>query len=179
MFAVFGVPDLSEGGLRAGLRRLRQVVSAEESPQTVGISAAISEQRARVLRAERDYDAEVIEGHDLKRIRDAAEARINEMEAQRLMSGRAGGLISVSNTENPARTFRDASLDVRREVIDILATVTLFSQPKGRKGFNPDSVEIEWHASEPTTLPCSRSHPLMPSPLFRLGQTMTRPGALA
>lgn len=127
---------------------LRKVVAAEESPQTAGISAAISEQRARILRAERDYDAEVIEGRDLKRIRDAAETRINELEAQRLMSGRAGGLIPVLNTDNPAQSFRDASLDVRREVIDILATVTLLSQPKGRKGFDPASVEIEWHGEQ-------------------------------
>lgn len=60
------------------------------------------------------------------------------------MSGRAGGLAPILNTNNPAQTFRDASLDIRREVIDILGTVTLFSQPKGRKGFNPASVSIEW-----------------------------------
>ena len=35
-------------------------------------SEQIAQQRARIARAERDYDAEVIEGADLARIRDAA-----------------------------------------------------------------------------------------------------------
>ena len=149
---------------------LRKVVAAEESPQTAGISAAISEQRARILRAERDYDAEVIEGRDLKRIRDAAEARINELEAQRLMSGRAGGLIPVLNTDDPAQSFRDASLDVRREVIDILATVTLLHQPKGRKGFNPASVTIEWNGQRANAV---AAQPLTPSYAVPLVQPRT------
>ena len=50
-----------------------------------GMDSAISDQRARILRAEADYDAEIIEARDLKRVRDAAEARIQELEAERLM----------------------------------------------------------------------------------------------
>jgi hypothetical protein len=115
---------------------LRKVEVIEDGPEGEGIWAAISEQRGRILRAQRDYDDEVIEGHDLKRIRDAAEARINELEA--------GGVAPILGTDNPARTFRSASLSVRRDVIDTLATVTLLRHRKGHKGFDPDSVVITW-----------------------------------
>lgn len=43
-----------------------------EASETSGISAAVAEQRGRILRAQRDYDAEVIEGCDLKRVRGPA-----------------------------------------------------------------------------------------------------------
>lgn len=45
------------------------------------------EQRARIARDERDYDAELIEGADLARIRDAARVEIGRLEAARLDSG--------------------------------------------------------------------------------------------
>ena len=123
---------------------LRTQMQTEDNPAVRGISAAISEQRARILRAQRDYDTEVIEGRDLKRVRDAAEARIAELEAERLQVGRASGLAPVLGTDDPAQSFRDGWLDLRRQVIDTLATVTLYPQPRGRKGFNPESVEIDF-----------------------------------
>lgn len=116
----------------------------EDNPATLGINAAISGQRARITRAQRDYDAEIIEGRDLKRVRDAAEARIHELEAQRALLGRSGVLVSILGVADPAKTFREGSLELRRQVIDALATVTLYPQPKGRKGFDPASVEIDF-----------------------------------
>lgn len=115
-----------------------------EAPESSGISAAIAEQRGRILRAQRDYDDEVIEGRDLKRIREAAEARIAELEAERLLQGRGGALAPILGTEDPATAFREAPLEVQRQVIDTLATVTLHAQPRGRRGFDPESVTVEW-----------------------------------
>lgn len=123
----------------------KAVPTSGTGPEVKGIEAAISEQRARVLRAQSDYDAEIIEGRDLKRIRDAAEARIQELEGQKLLHGRGGALAPILGVSDPAKAFEDASLDLRRQVIDALATVTLLPQPRGRKGFNPESVGIEWH----------------------------------
>lgn len=122
----------------------RKIPTAEDSPQNKSIEAAISDQRARIMRAQADYDAEIIEGRDLKRVRDAAEARIQELEVQRLSLGRAGALSPILGVTDPAAAFREASLDLRRQTIDALATVTLHPQPRGRKGFDPASVLIEW-----------------------------------
>jgi|GEM_PF-6232735 len=123
---------------------LRKHRMAEEDTQASGISASIAEQRGRILRAQRDYEDEVIEGRDLKRVREAAEARIAELEAERLLYGRGGVLAPILGTANPAEAFRAASLGVKRQVIDTLVTVTLYLQPRGRRGFDPDSVTFEW-----------------------------------
>lgn len=123
---------------------LRKEASPGPGAASSGIDAAISEQRARILRAQRDYDEEIIEGRDLKRIRDAAEARIAQLEAERLLRGQAAGLAPVLGAEDPSEAFLDASLEVQRQVIDVLATVTLHAQPRGMKGFKPASVTVEW-----------------------------------
>ena len=85
---------------------------ADGGPHAAGIDSAISDQRARILRAEADYDAEIIEARDLKRVRDAAEVRIQELEAERLMQGRAGALSPILGVDDPAEAFQDASLDL-------------------------------------------------------------------
>lgn len=126
---------------------LRTGAHVEDNPTTVGISAAISEQRAKIMRAQRDYDAEIIEGHDLKRVRAAAETRIHELESERLLHGRTSVLVPILGSDDPAQAFREGSLDVRRSTIDALAVVTLYPHPKGRKGFDPASVEIEWRVA--------------------------------
>lgn len=122
----------------------KRVLAPEGGSQAKGIDAAISEQRARILRAQSDYDAEIIEGRDLKRVRGAAEARIQELEAQKLLQGRGSALAPILGVADPAKAFTEASLDVRRQVVDALATITLLPQPRGRKGFDPDSVVVDW-----------------------------------
>lgn len=102
------------------------------------------DQRARILRAEADYDAEIIEARDLQRVRGAAEAHIQELEAERLMQGRAGVLSPVLGVDGPGQEFLIASLDLRRQIVDARAVVTLLPQPRGRKGFRPESVVFDW-----------------------------------
>ena len=123
---------------------LRQEVSTGADSASSGIDAAVSEQRARILRAQRDYDEEIIEGRDLKRIRDAAEGRIAQLEAERLTRGQAAGLAPVLGADDPSQAFLDASLEVQRQVIDVLVTVTLLPHPRGKKAFNPDTVVLKW-----------------------------------
>lgn len=123
---------------------LRKETITDSASATAGINAAISEQRARILRAQHDYDEEIIEGRDLKRIREAAEARIAQLESERLIQGQAAALAPVLGSDSPSQTFLDASLEVQRQVIDALATVTLLPHPRGKKTFNPDTVVIEW-----------------------------------
>lgn len=107
-------------------------------------SQRIAEQRARIARAERDYDAEIIEGTDLARIRDAARAEIQRLEAERLASGTGVVLGHILGVEKPAEAFLEAPLAMQRTLIDTLMTVTLKKAKQGKKGFDPDSVEIAW-----------------------------------
>lgn len=116
-----------------------RVPTSEDNP---AVNAAISEQRARIARAQHDYDEGIIEGHDLKRVREAAEARIEELEAQRLAHGRGAGLVAILGTDDPVAAFRAASLETRRGVIDTLVTVDLLPSVRGRRGFDPASVRV-------------------------------------
>lgn len=42
------------------------------------------------------------------------------------------------------KAFDAASLDVQRATVDMLMRVTLLPGKRGRKGFDPDSVMVEW-----------------------------------
>ena len=107
-------------------------------------SERIAQQRARIARAERDYDAEAIEGADLARIRDAARAEITRLEAERLASGAGTVLAPILGTPDPATAFLSAPIALQRTMIDTLMTVTLRRARQGKKGFDPESVEIAW-----------------------------------
>ncbi|WP_321779719.1 recombinase family protein [Schaalia cardiffensis] len=107
-------------------------------------SEQIAQQRARIARAERDYDAEVIEGADLSRIRTAARAEITRLEAERLASGTGTVLAPILGTPDPAMAFLAAPIALQRTMIDTLMTVTLKRAKQGKKGFDPESVEIVW-----------------------------------
>lgn len=130
---------------RLSRKDARKMVDAPDGgPHAMGLNAAISDQRARILRAEADYDAEIIEARDLKRVRDGAEVRIQELEAERLLHSRAGALLPILGVDDPSTAFREASLDLRRQVVDTLTTIILLPQPRGRKGFSPESVVVAW-----------------------------------
>lgn len=141
--------DIDAFVLKAIAKRLEKpdavrTEAASVSTSAAGINAAISEQRARILRAQHDYDEEIIEGRDLKRIRDAAEARIAQLEAEIIVQGQAAALAPVLGSSSPSQAFLNAPLEIQRQVIDVLATVTLLPHPRGKKAFNPDTVIIEW-----------------------------------
>lgn len=107
-------------------------------------SQRIAEQRARIARAERDYDAEIIEGEDLARIRNKARAEIERLEAERLSSGTGVVLAPILGVDDPEQAFLETSLAMQRTIIDTLMTVVVKPVPQGRKGFSPDSLEITW-----------------------------------
>ncbi|UJH69404.1 hypothetical protein [Ornithinimicrobium sp. INDO-MA30-4] len=112
-------------------------------PHAAGIDSAISDQRARILRAEADYDSEIIEARDLKRVRDAAETRIQELEAEKLMQGRAGALSPILGVDDPAAAFREASLaSVVRPSTP--SPRSRFSAAARAQGFRTESVVVNW-----------------------------------
>lgn len=120
-------------------------VPAGDGPtaQAAGIEAALEEQRGRITRAERDYGAELIEAADLKRVRDGARQRIDDLERQRLAQRRPDGAALPLLGKEPDLVFLTGGLELQRRVIDALVTVTLLPAPRGRKGFDKESVRIE------------------------------------
>lgn len=130
--------------IRARLARpdLSGVVATPDNPRLRGISDEITMHRGRIARAQSDYDAEIIEGRDLKRIRDKAEAAIAALDAERSRLSAGTGLSTVLDATDPVAAFDDADLGTRRSVIRALCTVHVHAHPRGRKGFNPSTVTI-------------------------------------
>lgn len=99
---------------------------------------------ARLESIERDYDSGEIDG---KRYRAASEGVKEQLEvvySQRATIVGGNALAEVLRSDAPAQAFLDASLGVKRAIIDALVTVTLLKGVRGQKGFDPDSVRIEW-----------------------------------
>lgn len=119
-------------------------VAATDSPRLTGLQAEIDEQRGRITCAEHDYDDGLLEAADLKRNRNRAKEAIARLEDEIRTLPRGIVDVPILGSEDPAQAFLDADLNVQRATIEALARVTLQPQRRGRKKFNPASVEIEW-----------------------------------
>lgn len=135
--------------LKTVARRLREPdalrsVPATDSPRLAGLQAEIDEHRAKIARAERDYDDGLLEASDLKRNRTRSYEAIARLEAEIRALPRGAVHIPVLAVADPAQHFLDADLNTQRHTIEALATVRLFPQPRGRKGFDTSSVDVDF-----------------------------------
>lgn len=121
---------------------LADVIPSRDEPRIQEIRDEISQRRGRIKRAQSDYDSELIQGFDLKRIRDAENALIEKLEDERRGLMTDADLGSVLGAADPVTAFDDADLAVKRRVIDALMDVYLLSAPRGRKTFDPATVRI-------------------------------------
>ena len=142
-------PAIDDFVTRVISARLAEPDALEKIPQpqsarVTEIMAELEKQRNKISRAQRDYDDEIIEGRDLKRVRDEATSRIEALDAERLTLSHGAGVLPILRTENPSAAFLAADLGIRRSVVDALCTVTLLPQKQGIKGFDPTSVIVEW-----------------------------------
>lgn len=133
--------------VRARLSRadLADLLPSRNQPRLSEIKEEVGRHRARIARAQRDYDAEIIEGRDLKRVRDREEAAITQLENERIGLTASASAAPVLGADDPAEAFDLADLGARRSVIDALCTVRLHPHPRGVKSFNAKSVSIDWH----------------------------------
>lgn len=103
------------------------------------IREEIGTHRAKIARAQRaDYDDEVIEGRDLKRVREKAQSAIAALESERTRLAADAVVGSVLGAHDPVAAFDAADLGIKRSVIDALCEVRLFHHPRGRKGFGEE-----------------------------------------
>lgn len=129
---------------RLRLPDLQDLLPSADEPRMRELKVEIEEHRARIHRAQRDYDSELIEGFDLKRIRVRENAAIDTLEVERLRLSLGMAHNSLLGASDPTSTFDAGDLALRRQAIDILCEVHLFPHPRGVKAFNPDSLAITW-----------------------------------
>lgn len=145
------IDDLVIRTVRARLAEpdLAALLAPEADSDAVrALTATIEARTARLAQVEHDYDAGDIDG---RRYRVATEKITAELATARAalarLTGGAGAADAVLFDEDPSGAFDAAPLMIRRSVIDLLMTVTLARAPRGRKGFSPDSVTIEWRTA--------------------------------
>lgn len=133
--------------IRARLARadLADLLPSRNEPRVREIKASIGKHRAKIARAQRDYDEEMIEGRDLKRVRDHEESAIAVLEAERLRLASSTAAGAVLGAHDPAAAFTAADLGARRSVIEALCQVKLHPHQRGVKSFNPETVSIIWN----------------------------------
>ncbi|MGP6173638.1 recombinase family protein [Corynebacterium sp. A21] len=129
-----GLPDIASTLIPAG-------AGGEELE---AIRAELETRRGRILRAQQDYDAEIIEGSDLQRVRSAQQGHIQALEARRAALTAGSTIGPIIDAEDVVKAFREADLASRRQIIDLLVKVSLKRGVRGRKGFDPASIGISW-----------------------------------
>lgn len=129
---------------RLGLPDLQDLLPHADEPRLREIKDEINEHRAKIRRAQRDYDDELIEGLDLKRVRDRVNAAIDTLEVERLRLSLGRNAHGVVSSKDPVAAFDNGDLATRRSTIEVLCEVRLHHHPRGRKTFNPDTVTISW-----------------------------------
>lgn len=121
---------------------LAGLIPSADEPRLKAIEAQIGVHEAKIKRAQRDYDAEIIEGYDLKRTRDRENAEIVKLELERRSLTVSVELGGVLDAKDPVAAFDDADLMVKRRVIDFLVEVRLHPHPRGKKTFDPETVQV-------------------------------------
>jgi site-specific DNA recombinase len=141
--------------LRARLARpdLADLLVAPETDDARQVAAEITSLRTRLARTEADYDADLIDArrYKVKTGKLRAELATAEGAQARLLAG--SGLAPLLTSPDPVAAFDAAPLGTKRAVLEFFMTVRLLPAPRGRKGFDPETVHVEWNNERAGTAP--------------------------
>lgn len=107
----------------------------------------VSQLRDRLAAVEADYDAGLIDGRRYAAAHGKVSAELDRAEAALLAVGQDAALAGLLSGDHRAESFRSASLSQQRAIIDALCVVRLVRVPRGRRGFDPATVVVEWRSS--------------------------------
>ncbi|WP_281689573.1 recombinase family protein [Pseudonocardia thermophila] len=144
-------PPIDEYVQECVVERLSRPDAAEllaEDDQPARDVPALRE-RAQALRARLDALAvEFADGELTAAQLRTATARVREnlaaVERELAEAGRTSALAPLVAAEDVAAVWKRLDVGRRRTVIDLLMTVTLHSPGKGKRTFDPSTVQIEW-----------------------------------
>lgn len=144
---------------RLALPDVAGLVNRPASKEASDATAEVRRQRGRLVQVEADYDSDLIDGKRYKEKRAKVEAELSTAEA-RLAQVTAGSEVAgVITAPDPVAAFNAAPLGVQQAVIRYFMDVTLLPAPRGRKGFDPQTIRImpkhparpQLHAASPET----------------------------
>jgi site-specific DNA recombinase len=133
---------LSTVRARLKLPDLATLLAPADTDEARGLAAEIASLRARLARAEADYMDDLIDARVYRSKTERLNAHLDAAitrQARLLGSASLAGLLGA---DDPVAAFDRAPLGVQRAVVGLLCTVRLLPAPRGRKGFDPDTVRI-------------------------------------
>jgi DNA invertase Pin-like site-specific DNA recombinase len=98
--------------------------------------------RDRRAATEADYDNDLIDGRRFKAKMERIAAEMEQLQARTARASNNAALAEVMASDDPPQAFLDASLMIRRAVVDALVVVQVHRAPRGRKEFDQSSVEV-------------------------------------
>ncbi|TXH19779.1 MAG: recombinase family protein [Mycobacterium sp.] len=120
------------------------------APPTVDTAPLIAERdrlRARLTKADADYDDDLIDARRWRTKKDKITAQLAEVDREiKAATPGSGALGDVLDSPDPAEAFLAGSLMARRSVIDALCEVRLQRGTRGSKTFDPNTVRVEWRS---------------------------------
>jgi hypothetical protein len=116
----------------------------EDAPRMEELRAKSVALRSRIrFRTDEFADDDDADAAEFKAATCRIKARLADVEAQMAHPQRVGILVDIVTAEDPAKAWKDLTLDRRRAVGETLATVTLLTGRPGRAPFDLRSVRIE------------------------------------
>lgn len=136
---------------RLGRADLTDLMPRTDSAEVGRLNTRITQLEGRMRRIEADYDAELIDGHRYKVATEKVSAELSAARADRARLTAPGAASVVLGAADPVAKFDDAPLMIRRAVIEALAIVRLGPAPRGRKEFDPGTLDDSQWVGDPLT----------------------------
>jgi site-specific DNA recombinase len=120
------------------------IVQQRDDSKSVELAEASKKLRIRLEQIGRDYDQGVIDGYRYASARDTIEAELKIVETDRIKLAGGNTLANIFKDGTPSKTFLNAPLGVQRAVVSALIEVRISKVSKGRRSFDPQSINIIW-----------------------------------
>ena len=135
--------------IRARLAKpdLAGLLAVEEDAETRKLAVEVARLRQRLVAIEDDYDAERIDGRRFAVATEKVKAELRNAETAMARGNANRSAAAMLRATDPVAAYEAAPLMLKRAAIDALCTVRLYPAPRGRKTFDPETVQIEWNTS--------------------------------
>ncbi|MFI6032433.1 recombinase family protein [Amycolatopsis magusensis] len=123
---------------------LAGLITPKESERAKAASEKVKRLNERLERIEADYDAGDIDGPRYKVSTEKVKAELARARLTQVRLTTRSAAASTLSAVDPVAAFDAAPLMIRRNVVDALCSVKLSPTPRGRKTFDPNSVDVVW-----------------------------------
>lgn len=143
------VDDLVVGLVTARLARddARDLLVDHHRPDVDALRARLTTLTNRLAELAADYAAGDIDRAQLRAGTQRGRAAVKAVEDQLADAARVSVLGDLIGVDDVAAVWADLDHDRRRAIVDVLMEITLQPPGRGRRAFDPTTVDIEWRTT--------------------------------